>query len=198
VGVVVHTGTAESGHYYSYIREQQNEEEKDKWFEFNDAWVSDFDPATIPSECFGGEETGFTNVFNNSQHKMQKFRNAYICVYKRRLQDDVEFSDEEDAPKKEEDKVEQKLGATSFDTSNGGNALITSINADNHMYWQNRFLFGSEYTSFVYDLVTHWNTVDCIATTHSERNNDWHLLEPFLRDNQQEATQPPAIEAPGD
>jgi hypothetical protein len=57
----VHTGTADSGHYYSYIKEQ-NKEESDNWFEFNDIWVRDFDPAEIPSECFGGEETGFSNM----------------------------------------------------------------------------------------------------------------------------------------
>jgi hypothetical protein len=173
VGVVVHTGTAESGHYYSYIKEQQNEEEQDKWFEFNDAWVSDFDPATIPNECFGGEETGFSNMWGGNQQKMLKFRNAYICVYRRKLQDDVEFSDEEEADKA---KSEQKLGASSFDTSNTSNALISNINTDNHRYWQNRFLFGSEYTNFVQELSTHWNTTECIAALNSHRNNDWHLL----------------------
>lgn len=100
-------------------------------------------------------------MWGNNQQRMQKFRNAYICVYKRRFQDDVEFSDEEEASKEkdEESKVVKKLGSSSFDTSNAGNALISSINAENHMYWQNRFLFGSEYTSFVHDLCTHWNTV---------------------------------------
>jgi len=109
--------------------------------------VSDFDPATIPNECFGGEETGFSGMWGGNQQKTQNFRNAYICVYKRKLQDDVEFSDDEENVKPaEEGKVECKLGATTFDTSNVENALIQNINTDNHKYWQNRFLFGSEYT----------------------------------------------------
>ena len=63
VGAVVHSGTADSGHYYSYIKEQEvlrKEEGRDKWYEFNDIWVRDFDEAEIPSECFGGEEQSFS------------------------------------------------------------------------------------------------------------------------------------------
>lgn len=33
-GVLVHSGTAESGHYYSFIRDAE------KWYEFNDSQVS--------------------------------------------------------------------------------------------------------------------------------------------------------------
>ena len=55
-GVVVHAGTAEQGHYYSFIQERVGEK---KWYEFNDSNVRDFDPTEIPSECFGGKETFF-------------------------------------------------------------------------------------------------------------------------------------------
>ena len=57
VGIVVHSGTADSGHYYSYIKEQEHfEHQKEKWYEFNDTLVRDFDKADIPNECFGGVE----------------------------------------------------------------------------------------------------------------------------------------------
>ena len=52
VGVVVHMGTADAGHYISYInvnRGQKPEDtpewamtEKDKWLEFNDSIVKDY------------------------------------------------------------------------------------------------------------------------------------------------------------
>lgn len=35
-GIVIHTGTADSGHYYSYVQERAG---SDGWFEFNDADV---------------------------------------------------------------------------------------------------------------------------------------------------------------
>lgn len=57
IGVVVHTGTAEGGHYYSFIRDRSAPQGRDQWFLFNDAEVKPFDPAQIASECFGGEMT---------------------------------------------------------------------------------------------------------------------------------------------
>lgn len=53
IGVTVHTGTADGGHYYSFIRDRT----RDKWFLFNDAEVKPFDPKQIAAECFGGEMT---------------------------------------------------------------------------------------------------------------------------------------------
>lgn len=56
IGVTVHTGTADGGHYYSFIRDRTTPN-KDKWFFFNDAEVKPFDPNQLASECFGGEMT---------------------------------------------------------------------------------------------------------------------------------------------
>lgn len=39
--MVIHSGTADNGHYYSYI---QNREKENEWFEFNDNIVRPFDP----------------------------------------------------------------------------------------------------------------------------------------------------------
>ena len=54
IGVTVHTGTADGGHYYAFIRDRYGIN-KDKWYSFNDAEVKPFDPNQIASECFGGE-----------------------------------------------------------------------------------------------------------------------------------------------
>lgn len=59
VGVTVHTGTADGGHYYSFIKERTKSSyhPHERWFLFNDAEVKPFDPSQIAAECFGGEMT---------------------------------------------------------------------------------------------------------------------------------------------
>ena len=53
----MHTGTVDSGHYYSFIREF-DEVRVEQWIEFNDQNVIPFSEDSIPKECFGGiEET---------------------------------------------------------------------------------------------------------------------------------------------
>jgi ubiquitin C-terminal hydrolase len=54
-GIVVHSGTADSGHYYSFIKDREHPE-ANKWYEMNDHIVRDFEPNDIPQECFGGED----------------------------------------------------------------------------------------------------------------------------------------------
>lgn len=65
-GMVIHTGSAHGGHYYSYIQERlvddspkTNSSNKDaeysdgSWFKFNDRSVTPFNPEHIPMEAFG-------------------------------------------------------------------------------------------------------------------------------------------------
>jgi hypothetical protein len=49
-GILVHTGMAEAGHYYSYIKDASSGD----WLEFNDTAVRPFDIKDIPANCFGG------------------------------------------------------------------------------------------------------------------------------------------------
>ncbi|KAJ5674990.1 uncharacterized protein N7477_004924 [Penicillium maclennaniae] len=76
VGVLIHTGTAESGHYYSYTRERPASGTSTSWVEFNDSDVSSFDAATIADQCFGGPS-------GTMGGHMQKVWNAYMLFYQR-------------------------------------------------------------------------------------------------------------------
>jgi ubiquitin carboxyl-terminal hydrolase 34 len=78
VGVLVHSGTAESGHYYSFIRERPSMGEKDTWVEFNDDSVSSWDPSLMEHATFGGFEfRGDGNV------SFDKSYSAYMLFYQR-------------------------------------------------------------------------------------------------------------------
>lgn len=59
VGVLVHAGTAESGHYYSFIRERPTSRKDESWFEFNDDVVSPWHPSRMEACCFGGTESSW-------------------------------------------------------------------------------------------------------------------------------------------
>ena len=61
--VQIHRGVFDSGHYFSFIktRDRSSIHDKEIWNEFNAATVRPFDPANIPSHCFGG--TSAQNAF---------------------------------------------------------------------------------------------------------------------------------------
>jgi ubiquitin C-terminal hydrolase len=48
---VIHIGHADSGHYYSFIKERTD---NGRWFEFNDTVVRPFDIKKLSEEAFGG------------------------------------------------------------------------------------------------------------------------------------------------
>lgn len=101
VGVLVHSGNADCGHYYSYIKERGNtvhpqnpgypHEEEGRWIWFNDEQVSEFNPANLAAMCFGGEEAVSAATAVKLKGEMEagglKVYNAYLLIYER-----VEFS----------------------------------------------------------------------------------------------------------
>ncbi len=52
-GIIVHLGTLNNGHYYSYIKLP----DENKWMEFNDHKIKEFDlnPKRMDFFCFGGK-----------------------------------------------------------------------------------------------------------------------------------------------
>ncbi|KAK1751703.1 ubiquitin carboxyl-terminal hydrolase 34 [Echria macrotheca] len=80
VGVLVHSGNAETGHYYSYIRERPSGGEDPVWIEFNDDVVSSWDPALMESSCFGGPDY---RHFDNNGGVFDKTYSAYMLFFQR-------------------------------------------------------------------------------------------------------------------
>lgn len=72
-GVVVHKGTAASGHYYSLVR-CRRESGSDEWVKLDDAEVTAFEAAALESTCFGVRRCD--DEKNSSVHE-----NALFLVY---------------------------------------------------------------------------------------------------------------------
>ena len=86
-GVVNHTGSAEAGHYYSFI----NLDGK-KWLEFNDSTIKDFDARMLEQECFGGSNGyGVSDVSDDYSgwDSKENAKSAYILVYERQIKEPI-------------------------------------------------------------------------------------------------------------
>ena len=70
-GVVIHQGNADSGHYYSYIKD------KEQWIQFNDTLVSFAKLDDVISEGYGGS-------YGDKKKYIEKTKNAYLLFYEKR------------------------------------------------------------------------------------------------------------------
>lgn len=90
IGVTVHTGNSDVGHYYSFIKERTRGRRNDRcgtrWLWFNDTEVKEFDPRRIPNECFGGNMLSFhyDHIAGHISHNpVERVNNAYMLFYER-------------------------------------------------------------------------------------------------------------------
>ncbi|XP_074662968.1 ubiquitin carboxyl-terminal hydrolase 34-like [Tubulanus polymorphus] len=145
-GVTVHTGTADGGHYYSFIRDRLNQSEngQDKWFLFNDAEVKSFDPGQIAGECFGGEMTSKTydSVTDKfMDFSFEKTNSAYMLFYER-----IPKNKDMEAV---EPSCEEQVKKFNFELSK---ELADWIWQDNMQFLQDKNIFEHTYFGFMWQM----------------------------------------------
>ena len=85
-GILVHAGTADSGHYYSFVKEREPLSGMLQWIYFNDTLVEPFNTDEIPKAAFGGYDT--VQQLDSVQGKYVtrthlRVNNAYMLFYDR-------------------------------------------------------------------------------------------------------------------
>lgn len=129
-GILVHSGTAHSGHYYSYIQERKHEDlDTPGWYEFNDDRVTHFSPENIARDCFGGT---FLSQVAGGECEFVNEQNAFMLIYEK-------AENIQRCPRniKEDDEVVQK------------NAFYQEIIRYHQNCLRQEYLFSPVYTGFL-------------------------------------------------
>ncbi|XP_071839115.1 ubiquitin carboxyl-terminal hydrolase 9X-like isoform X3 [Apostichopus japonicus] len=150
IGVVVHSGQASGGHYYSYILQRQSVNDVEaKWYKFDDGEVMDCrmdDDEELKNQCFGGEYMGevFDHMLKRMSYKRQKrWWNAYLLFYERT-----------DIDRKEIHKDMENLTITPKSSSlKMPPAIQRSVRKKNIQFMHSRMQYSQEYFLFMRKLV---------------------------------------------
>ena len=155
VGVLVHAGVAQGGHYYSFIKDRTS----NKWYRFDDEDVTPFDPALIEQECFGGKVKKETKYPNGHVHttENEQFANALMLLYEKTKP--VKMSD---ANERAEDtkggspmEEDQNIRSQPLSLTNGYDAFLPSVTKSNSMHSWQSFLLTPEFQCFMSDVLSH-------------------------------------------
>ncbi|GAB0088843.1 Probable ubiquitin carboxyl-terminal hydrolase FAF [Sergentomyia squamirostris] len=149
-GIVVHSGQASGGHYFSYILHRDPATGKEKWYKFDDGEVSEckmHEDEEMKTQCFGGDYMG--EVYDNNLKRMQYRRqkrwwNAYMLFYTR--------CDQQPAPHKPV--IEQLSLAESRNcVLPMPEPIEKSVRSQNIRFLHSRSFFSPEFFNFILKLV---------------------------------------------
>ena len=169
--IVVHSGSCESGHYYSYILEDKTGD----WYEFNDIKISKFDIKKLDIEAFSKNE-----IINENGNKIEKenTRNAYMLFYEKvdfnkgikfdkinvinNLKGENEDNDDNFNLLNDNDDLDEKKGIikTEFNSkiitekikTEEINDILKPMNKEMYEFFLNKRLFSGEYHHFILSL----------------------------------------------
>jgi hypothetical protein len=126
-GVVCHYGSSEVGHYYSYINVNRNDPyrnhlTKEKWLEFNDSRITEFDLKNFDEACFGSGTGNDSNhdEFDTMANKFERLnsnKSAYILVYERKEKSNLKFQFNEENIDQKADIINNLLKKENLDPS---------------------------------------------------------------------------------
>ncbi len=135
VGVLLHSGTADGGHYFSYIKERDKASSNyGRWFEFNDTRVSPFSVTDLKLKAFGSQKP------RSGYDAFGWDTSAYLLVY-------------------------QKSGtdvASTATLSAASNPYSASILQENLSMANAKIYLNPQYQNFVREFVGFWSPVKAV------------------------------------
>jgi hypothetical protein len=159
-GVIIHQGTSESGHYYSIIKDNKD---NNTWYEFNDTNVKYYDINDLKNEAFGGTQVIYNR--DNKKEVVEKVTNAYLLFFKRQYEE-IEPNNPNDEIIKTGDKF-----------SNISPSIMDRVDLDNLQYWVMKNLFSAEYNNFITDIIINFNTYDPLVKNYLHKNDNYEDCE---------------------
>lgn len=166
VGVLVHSGTAESGHYYSFVRERPitGISQSPDWVQYNDSEVQYWNPANIATQCFGGHET-WSQSKDAQPLVLPKSYSAYMLFYQR----------SSSIRREQEEHYQSRHDATLI----GPKKQPVSLELSNHIAMENELFirkyclydeYHSLFVKWVFDLLRQINNGACSEDHQVERS----------------------------
>lgn len=202
VGVNIHVGTADHGHYYSIINtkrgsaadqeapEKWRKVEGDPWREFNDATIKGFNFNTeMKNEAFGGDpeaNSGSKNADGMTDADFAAFlssagqsygKSAYMLIYDRKSKKDLREVPE-GAPDDAEVSLKRVVSTTkAFSAVNPGIPTWISdlAEADNKSFMVDSQLFNEDFFEFMKRIFKHVSN-ELLLTAH---RYDWGYRQHF-------------------
>lgn len=134
VGIVIHVGNAQGGHYYSFIRERNS----DKWLEFNDNYVRPFDLKSLSEEAFGGKLLSQKRDSWEAYGAEDNIKSAYLLIYDRKTSDPTILEEDMKTPTPQ----------VSIPPS-----IQKMVQNDNIQFLKDRQVYTSSYFRFILDFL---------------------------------------------
>lgn len=170
-GIVVHSGQASGGHYYSYILHRHSDGTY-KWYKFDDGEVMECkmeDDEEMKNQCFGGDYMGevFDHMLKRMSYRRQKrWWNAYILFYRR-------FDMEESITRSLN---ELTLSDNKQCVVQMPVAIERSVRRQNIKFMHNRNQFSVEYFQFMKKLISCNGPFVTVPPGHDKPSSDGEEL----------------------
>ena len=184
-GVIIHMGTADSGHYISLVKQENSE----VWLEYNDCKVKTYDIENLKNDAFGGSDTFITK--EGKTEMVDKQSNAYVLFYTRKVNNTIEIKKNQDKVV-ENEHIEQIIQEyNTYQNENHPQILkkiqnlsetqLDKVNYDNFLFWIMKTIFNQEYINFTIDLVSNYNLSYYLSTTETKNTSSYTV--PFIISN---------------